>query len=108
MRTDFLSWVSLIPPFCEMLIPRQLSNVAEGLDYLHSCDVIHGDLNGVRDPFRRLTTILTRSQSNILVDGVGHARITDFGLAVVTRNMGSMQSASIENGHSVQWIAPEI
>jgi serine/threonine protein kinase len=33
----------------EALILLQLSNVAEGLNYLHSCDVIHGDLKGVRD-----------------------------------------------------------
>jgi serine/threonine protein kinase len=46
---------------CETLIPRQLSDVAEGLEYLHSCDVIHGDLKGVRGPFLPLTTILTRN-----------------------------------------------
>ena len=34
---------------CQALIPPKLSNVAEGLNYLHSCDVIHGDLKGVRD-----------------------------------------------------------
>lgn len=28
--------------------PRQLSDVAEGLTFLHSCNVVHGDLKGVR------------------------------------------------------------
>ena len=28
--------------------PTQLSGVAEGLNYLHSCNVIHGALKGVR------------------------------------------------------------
>jgi serine/threonine protein kinase len=45
--------VSLVgtPPtaLTEALILLQLSDVAEGLNYLHSCDVIHGDLKGVRD-----------------------------------------------------------
>jgi len=31
------------------LTPHQLSDVAEGLNYLHSCNVIHGGLKGVRD-----------------------------------------------------------
>ena len=40
------------------LPPRQLSDVAEGLNYLHSCNMIHGGLKGVRDwPRSRLTTI---------------------------------------------------
>ena len=43
-------------------------------------------------------------QSTILVDGAGNARITDFGLAMVTQDM----RASIARGHSARWIAPEI
>ena len=34
---------------CEALIHHKLSDVAEGLNYLHSCDMVHGDLKGVRD-----------------------------------------------------------
>jgi len=30
---------------------RQLSDVANGLCYLHSCNVIHGDLKGVRNHY---------------------------------------------------------
>jgi serine/threonine protein kinase len=51
-NVDRLSLVGVpYNPLCETLIPRQLSDVAEGLEYLHSCDVIHGDLKGVRGPF---------------------------------------------------------
>ena len=47
-------------------------------------------------------------ESNILVDATGHARITDFGLAIVTQDLDSVRNASAERGQSVQWIAPEI
>jgi serine/threonine protein kinase len=41
------------------------------------------------------------------VDDTGHARITDFGLAMVTRNLGSMLNAPEYQGY-VRWNAPEI
>ncbi|KAF9644146.1 kinase-like protein [Thelephora ganbajun] len=69
-----------------------LSDVTEGLYYLHSCNMIHGDLKG----------------QNILVDDSGHARIVDFGFAIVTRNLDSMSSASHHNGYTPRWTAPEV
>ena len=42
------------------------------------------------------------------MDATGHARITDFGLAIVTQDLDSVRNASVERGQSVQWIAPEI
>ena len=51
---------------------------------------------------------MTPGQSNILVDASGDARITDFGLAVATQDLGSIRSGSDEYGDSVRWIAPEI
>ena len=91
------------------LLSRQLSDVAEGLNYLHSYNVIHGDLKGVCDySISRFTNMLTPDQSNVLVDVAGHARITDFGLAIVTRNLDSIRIGSDGHGDSVRWIAPEI
>ncbi|KAF9644746.1 kinase-like protein [Thelephora ganbajun] len=69
-----------------------LSDVAMGLCYLHSCNVIHGDLKG----------------PNILVDGSGHARIGDFGFANITQHLDSIPSASIHRGHAPRLIAPEV
>ena len=54
------------------------------------------------------TAWLTPEQSNILVDATGNARITDFGLAVVTQDLESVRKASDECEDSVRWIAPEI
>lgn len=70
--------------------------------------MIHGDLKGVRGSESLLTTILTPSQNNILVDGSGHARITDFGLAVVAQNLDSIPSTSSHSGHTPRWSAPEV
>ena len=42
------------------------------------------------------------------MDATGHARITDFGLAVVTRDLDSVRNTSVERDHNVRWIAPEI
>ena len=49
-NADRLSLVRVPPLDCTMRSPvYQLSDVAEGLNYLHSCNVIHGDLKGVSD-----------------------------------------------------------
>ena len=52
--------------------------------------------------------ILTPNQSSVLVDITGRALITDCGLAVVTRNLDSTQSAPDEHEHSTRWTSPEI
>ena len=88
---------------------HQLSDVAEGLRFLHSRNIVHGDLKGVRDCFKHcFNIVLTHLQPNILVDATGRARITDFGLATVTRNLDSIRSASDYQGHTARWTAPEI
>ena len=86
----------------------QLSGVAEGLNHLHNCNIIHGDLKGVSDPVCRWLTVLISRKSNILVDAAGHARVADFGLAAVTQDLDSIRNASDDRGHGARWIAPEI
>ncbi|KAF9789491.1 kinase-like protein, partial [Thelephora terrestris] len=67
-------------------------DIAEGLYYLHSRNVVHCNLKG----------------PNILVGATGRARITDFGLAAVTQNLDSLLYTSGEPAHNHQWTAPEI
>jgi serine/threonine protein kinase len=65
--------------------------VAAGLLYLHSFDVVHGDLTG----------------SNILIDSDGKAFLADFGLSnVVAETCGPLYVTSSIGG-SVRWAAPE-
>ena len=42
------------------------------------------------------------------MDADGHARITDFGLATVTKNLDSLRSATGGHGNAARWTAPEI
>ena len=42
------------------------------------------------------------------MDGTGHARITDFGLAIVTQDLSSIRDTSAGGSQNVRWIAPEM
>ena len=53
-------------------------------------------------------TTLTHDKSNILVDDSGHVRITDFGLAEISRNPDFGRSASCRDDLSLRWAAPEV
>ncbi|KIJ68104.1 hypothetical protein HYDPIDRAFT_25549 [Hydnomerulius pinastri MD-312] len=69
-----------------------LSDVAEGLGYLHSQSVAHGDLTG----------------TNILLDGNGVAYVADFGLSTMLADfMGASNFTSSTRGN-VRWAAPEL
>ncbi|KAF9227192.1 kinase-like protein [Gyrodon lividus] len=69
-----------------------LSGVSQGLSYLHSHSIIHGDLTG----------------TNILIDGSGIAYIADFGLSIMLADfMGTSNTTSSTRGN-VRWAAPEL
>ncbi|KAI9152626.1 hypothetical protein H9P43_009422 [Blastocladiella emersonii ATCC 22665] len=70
---------------------RLLMETAQGMAYLHSKDILHGDLKA----------------NNVLVDASGHAQVCDFGqarvLSAATR-ASTFGDGSIGN---VRWMAPE-
>ena len=42
------------------------------------------------------------------MDAAGLARVTDFGLAMITRDLDSIRNGFDEHGQCARWIAPEI
>ncbi|KAF8839143.1 kinase-like protein [Paxillus ammoniavirescens] len=70
-----------------------VSDVAVGLQYLHSRSVVHGDLSG----------------SNVLINGNGRACISDFGLStLLTQLGGSTFATSHQPPGTLRWTAPEL
>jgi serine/threonine protein kinase len=71
-----------------------LRNITEGLHYLHTNSVIHGDLTG----------------PNVLIHGDGTACLADFGLSLVYSEVLSVSLASWTSTFhgNFRWLAPEL
>ncbi|KAJ6461557.1 kinase-like domain-containing protein [Mycena vitilis] len=69
-------------------VDRLIHEIAQGLAFLHNQKVVHGDLRG----------------SNILVNDVGRACLTDFGLTILT---DATVTQTPNAAGSVRWMAPE-
>ncbi|KAF9228887.1 kinase-like protein [Gyrodon lividus] len=69
-----------------------LSQISDGLSYLHSKEIMHGELNG----------------ANVLMDTNGNAYLTDFGLFPIVLEFRSAPYLSTAIGSSVRWAAPEL
>ncbi|KAF8131244.1 kinase-like domain-containing protein [Mycena galopus ATCC 62051] len=70
-------------------VDRLLSEIAQGLQYLHSSSIVHGDLRG----------------ANILINEDCSACLADFGLSIFSDATASM---STNRGGSTYWMAPEL
>lgn len=70
---------------------RELTwQVTAGISYLHSKDVVHGDLTA----------------TNVLVDSSGCLRLADFGLSMILAEAGNATFNSCHPGN-VRWMPPE-
>ncbi|KAJ7936914.1 kinase-like domain-containing protein [Mycena leptocephala] len=67
-----------------------LVETAQGLAYLHSQNIVHGDLRG----------------GNVLIDDGEHAQLADFALAIVTD--ATLGTTSTTQSGSLRWMAPEL
>ncbi|KAJ7459289.1 kinase-like domain-containing protein, partial [Mycena latifolia] len=77
-------------------IRRLLLEIAQALEYLHSKNIVHGDLRG----------------ANVLISDEGSACLTDFGLATsisdVDRETETGFTSSSNRAGSMRWLAPEL
>ncbi|KAF9469363.1 kinase-like domain-containing protein [Collybia nuda] len=72
--------------------PLLVSDVADGLLYLHQSHIVHGDLKG----------------GNILVTASHRACLADFGLSTFTTHRETLPSSGGPEGGTVRWQAPEL
>ncbi|KAF8183900.1 kinase-like domain-containing protein, partial [Mycena galopus ATCC 62051] len=70
-------------------VDRLLYEIAQGLQYLHSCGIVHGDLRG----------------TNILIKQDWSACLADFGLSIFS---DATSSTTTNRGGSLYWMAPEL
>ncbi|WWC72655.1 uncharacterized protein I206_106619 [Kwoniella pini CBS 10737] len=72
-----------------------IHQIAQGMEYLHSRDVVHGDIKG----------------QNILIDDKGHPRLCDFGLSQIKIDITNKSAIPPEEGDSaagtLRFQAPE-
>lgn len=88
-------------------------DATNGLQYLHQCDFVHGDIKGVSghlyygmNSFRPVTNGDT--QANILVNSERRACLADFGLSVIAETDSDGGSSVAKAGGTIRWMAPEI
>ncbi|PFH48465.1 hypothetical protein AMATHDRAFT_149833, partial [Amanita thiersii Skay4041] len=71
---------------------KKLEMVAQGLRYLHSMDVVHGDLKG----------------SNILITDDEHAVLSDFGLAGFAQDFAEYYNNTTYMSSTIRWASFEL
>jgi serine/threonine protein kinase len=85
----------------------QMTEVADGLVYLHDQKVVHGDINDVRASCNMFCLKLTKPQTNILISDEEHAQLADFGLAIISEQTEAHMTQTSTNAGSVAWMSPE-
>ena len=89
----FLCWQTLT--FCKIL------EVAQGIAYIHSEGVVHGDIRGVFYLKHSMLRYWLSFQTNILLDANRHVQIAGFGLARISEDLDNPSGA-------IHFSAPEL
>ena len=88
--------------------------MADGLHYLHSSNIVHGDLKGVSrlilhpHLLPESDTNPTNQKENVLIDKHGHARLTGFWLTSIISDNSVPSPKDPDLEHTRTWAAPEI
>ncbi|KAL4068811.1 kinase-like domain-containing protein [Scleroderma yunnanense] len=89
-----------------------IEGVAQGLSYLHSSKIIHGDMKGASTLcFWGLVPLNDgiSLQYNVLISDDGRALLTDFGFSRLENSSFSISSYTHDKVRgSIRWIAPEV
>ncbi|KAH7338712.1 kinase-like domain-containing protein [Rhizoctonia solani] len=71
---------------------RLVTQVASGLAYIHSLNMVHGDIKAL----------------NALVSVEGVAKVTDFGLSTMSESSLDFSATTAQQAGSIRWAAPEL
>ncbi|HEX3639876.1 MAG TPA: serine/threonine-protein kinase, partial [Ktedonobacteraceae bacterium] len=73
------------------MVVQYVQEIAEALEYAHSKNVIHRDIK----------------PDNVLIGAHGELRLSDFGIAVLSRTGRTTLAASYDTGGTAYYMAPE-